>query len=81
MADKSVTAESMERFRRNAGKAQVADLLGKITGASTDLVSYDAVATRLRARQQIEMGTQMIPLCLPPFTFAWRIPSPSRKRE
>lgn len=52
----------MERFRRNAGKAQVADLMGKVTGADTDLVSYDAVATRLRARQQIEMGTRMVPL-------------------
>lgn len=62
MVEKAVTAESMERYRRNAGKAQVADLLGKITGASTDLVSYDAVATRLRARQQIEMGTRMVPL-------------------
>lgn len=62
MADKSVTAESMERFRRNAGKAQVADLMGKVTGANTDLISYDAVASRLRARQQIEMGTRMVPL-------------------
>ena len=62
MVEKSVTAESMERFRRSAGKAQVADLMGKVTGADTDLVSYDAVATRLRARQQIEMGTRMVPL-------------------
>ena len=52
----------MERFRRSAGKAQVADLMGKVTGSDTDLVSYDAVATRLRARQQIEMGTRMVPL-------------------
>jgi hypothetical protein len=52
----------MERFRRSAGKAQVADLMGKITGADTDLVSYDTVASRLRARQQIEMGTRMVPL-------------------
>jgi hypothetical protein len=52
----------MERYRRSAGKGQVADLLGKITGSNTDLVSYDAVANRLRARQQIEMGTRMVPL-------------------
>ena len=62
MPDKTLSAESMERYRRSAGKAQVADLLGKITGASTDLISYDAVANRLRARQQIEMGTRMVPL-------------------
>jgi hypothetical protein len=52
----------MERFRRSASKAQVADLMGKVTGADTDLVSYDVVASRLRARQQIEMGTRMVPL-------------------
>jgi hypothetical protein len=52
----------MERYRRSAGKAQVADLMGKVTGANTDLISYDAVASRLRARQQIEMGTRMVPL-------------------
>lgn len=62
MSEKAVTAESLDRYRRSAGKAQVADLLGKITGANTDLVSYDAVANRLRARQQIEMGTRMVPL-------------------
>ena len=62
MVDKAVTSESMERYRRSAGKAQVADLMAKITGSSTDLVSYDAVASRLRARQQIEMGTRMVPL-------------------
>ena len=62
MVEQSVTAESRERFRRSAGKAQVADLMGKVTGSDTDLVSYDAVATRLRARQQIEMGTRMVPL-------------------
>ena len=62
MPDRALSAESMERYRRSAGKAQVADLLGKITGASTDLISYDAVANRLRARQQIEMGTRMVPL-------------------
>ena len=62
MPDNNLSADSMERYRRSAGKAQVADLLGKITGANTDLVSYDAVANRLRARQQIEMGTRMVPL-------------------
>jgi len=62
MAYAPVTYESMERYRRNANKAQVADLLGKITGANTDLVSYDEVANRLRARQQVEMGTRTVPL-------------------
>lgn len=62
MPQAPVTYESMERYRRNAGKAQVADLLAKITGTNTDLVRYDEVANRLRARQQIEMGTRTVPL-------------------
>ena len=54
--------EARERFRRSVTHAQVADLLGLVTGADTDLVNYDEVAKRLRARQQIEKGTQMVPL-------------------
>ena len=38
------------------------DLLGLITGADRDLVSYDEVVTKLHARQQIEKGTEMVPL-------------------
>ena len=55
-------AEARERFRRSVTRAQMADLLGLITGAEKDLVSFDEVAGRLRARQQIEKGTQMVPL-------------------
>jgi hypothetical protein len=56
-------AEARERFRRSVTQAQVADLLGLVMGADDkDLVSYDEVAKRLRARQQIEKGTQMVPL-------------------
>ena len=62
MPETKVTSESLDRYRRSASKAQVADLLGMITGASTDLVSYDEVANRLRTRQQIEMGTRNVPL-------------------
>jgi len=54
--------EARERFRRSVTQAQMADLLGLITGAHTDLVSYDEVAKRLKAHQQIEKGTQMVPL-------------------
>ncbi|HAJ37043.1 MAG TPA: hypothetical protein DCL15_15285 [Chloroflexi bacterium] len=57
-----VNYDSLEKYRRNVGKAQVADLMAKMTGANVDLVSYDEVAKRIRARQQIEMGTQMVPL-------------------
>jgi hypothetical protein len=54
--------EARERFRRSVTQAQMADLLGLITGGEHDLVSYDQVANRVRARQQIERGTQMVPL-------------------
>jgi hypothetical protein len=40
----------------------MADLLALVTGAEADLVSYSEVANRLRARQQIEKGTQAVPL-------------------
>lgn len=54
--------EARERYRRSVTQAQIADLLAMITGAETDLVNYHEVANRLRARQQIEKGTQMVPL-------------------
>lgn len=55
-------AEARERFRRSVTQAQMSDLLGLVTGAERDLVSYDEVVAKLRARQQIEKGTQMVPL-------------------
>lgn len=58
----AVQYESLEKFRRNVNKAQIADLMAKITGGKVDLLSYDEVAKRIKSRQQIEMGTQMIPL-------------------
>lgn len=62
MPEAKVSYESLERFRQNTQKAQIADLMGRITGANTDLISYDEVAKRLRSRQQIEMGTRTVPL-------------------
>ncbi|GIV71085.1 hypothetical protein [Caldilinea sp.] len=58
----AVQYESLEKFRRNVSKAQIADLMAKMTGGKVDLLSYDEVAKRIKSRQQIEMGTQMIPL-------------------
>ncbi len=56
--------EARERFRRSVTQAQMADLLGLITGANKDLISYDEVANRLRAHHQVEAGTEMVPLDL-----------------
>ena len=55
-------AAAQERFRRELTKSQMADLLSMISGENTDLVQFDEVAKRLKARQRIEMGTQMVRL-------------------
>lgn len=54
--------DSSERYRRSLLNAQMSDLLGLIRGKNRDLASYEEVARRVKAYQQIEMGTQMIPL-------------------
>lgn len=54
--------ESGDRFRRSQRAAQMKDLLGLIRGKNTDLMSYEEVARRVKAYQQIEMGTQLVPL-------------------
>ncbi len=54
--------EASDRFRRVQIGAQVSDLLGLVRGKNTDLVSYEEVARRIKAYQQIEMGTKMVPL-------------------
>lgn len=56
------THDSSERFRRSLWSAQMKDLLGLIRGKNTDLVSYEEVARRVKAYQQVEMGTRMVPL-------------------
>lgn len=55
-------AEARERFRRSVTQAQMGDLLGLVTNAERDLVSYDEVVAKLQARQQIAKGTEMVPL-------------------
>lgn len=55
-------AEARERFQRSVVRAQLGDLMGMVSGHQTDLLSFDEVAKRLKARQQIEMGTQMVRL-------------------
>ena len=58
----SSNLDARERFRRSLTRAQMADLLALVTGGNSDLVSYHEVANHLKARQQIEMGTQMVSL-------------------
>lgn len=51
-----------ERYRRELTKAQLADLVRRLSGDDADLLHFDEVAKRLRSRQRIEKGTQMVPL-------------------
>ena len=62
MPEAYLRSSALQKYRRNVNKAQMADLLSLITGENTDLVRYDEVAKRLKARQQIDMGTQNVPL-------------------
>lgn len=55
---------AVEKYKRSRTSAQISDLLGLVTGEKTDLVSYDEVAKRLHARQQVEMGIQVVALDL-----------------
>jgi hypothetical protein len=55
-------AVAREHYKQNVQRAQMADLLGLITGRNTDLVSFEEVARKLKARQQVERGTEMVPL-------------------
>ncbi len=60
--DEYISSSSRERYRRQMNKAQMSDLLGLISGGQKDLVKYDEVAKRLRARQQVDLGVQHVPL-------------------
>jgi hypothetical protein len=62
MASPQQEARSREHYKQSVGRAQIGDLLGLITGRNTDLVSFEEVAKKLKARQQVEMGTQMVPV-------------------
>ena len=62
MNDARLRLSGQERYNRNLARAQVSDLLSLVKGNETDLVNYDEVTRRLRARQQVEMGTQWVPV-------------------
>ncbi|MDQ3248345.1 MAG: hypothetical protein M3Q45_03965 [Chloroflexota bacterium] len=62
MPSQQQVAVAREHFKRNVVRAQLSDLYGLMTGTETELLSFEEVAKRLRARQQIERGTQMVRL-------------------
>ncbi|RLT43320.1 MAG: hypothetical protein DWI57_04515 [Chloroflexi bacterium] len=55
-------AVARQHYSVSLRKAQLIDLMGLITGADTDLVSFDEVASRLKARQEISHRTEDVPL-------------------
>ena len=57
-----VLAESIDKYHRSVSRAQIAALMAKVSGGRNELLSYDEVARRLKAYQQKEMGTQLVPL-------------------
>lgn len=62
MSSPHQSAAAHERYRRELTKAQMADLLNRISGDEADLMQFDAVAKRLRTRQRIDKGTEMVRL-------------------
>ena len=55
-------AVARQHYAASLRKAQLIDLMGLITGADTNLVSFDEVADRLKARQEISHRTEDVPL-------------------
>lgn len=55
-------SEARERFKRSVVRAQLSDVMGLMTGEQNTLFSFEEVAKRVNARQQIERGTQMVRL-------------------
>jgi len=55
-------AVARQHYASSLLKAQLIDLMGLITGADTNLVSFDEVADRLKARQEISHRTEDVPV-------------------
>ncbi len=55
-------AIARERFERQTRKALIQDLLGRLAGKDTDLLSYEEVARRLRARSESQRKLEFVPL-------------------
>jgi len=62
MTNEYFEVAAREHYARSLRKAQLTDLLGLITGAETNLVSFDEVAQRLKARQEISRRIETVPL-------------------
>jgi len=63
VVDSRLRQEGTTRFQRYQTRAQVSDLLSRVTGdTDRDLIKFDEVAKRIKARQRFEKGIQSVPL-------------------
>ncbi|MDX1377318.1 MAG: universal stress protein [Anaerolineales bacterium] len=54
--------KAIQDFQSARQKAAVQEILARLTGKSTELLSYDEVAEKLKLRARMERGIQTIPL-------------------
>ncbi len=62
MEDRATYWQALNDFRRARGRANLEQLMAKITGASAELLSYEEVRQQLQARESIERGRREIPM-------------------
>lgn len=62
MNDAHLRLAAQERFNRSRWRAQLDNLLSFVSGQNKDLIPYEEVASRLKMRQQVEKGTESVPL-------------------
>ncbi|HKJ38909.1 MAG TPA: hypothetical protein VJ972_09045, partial [Anaerolineales bacterium] len=53
---------AIQDFQSARQKAGIQEILARITGKSTQLLSYDEVAEKLKLRARTERGVQHIPI-------------------
>ena len=60
--DATDLVEAIEDFRRARFRAKVEQVLARLTGESADLLEYEEVRKKLKARGQVSRGLQDIPI-------------------
>lgn len=62
MADLTLLSVAVQDFRRARRKASLEQIMARLTGKTTDLLSYDDVREKLHARQGVTQELREIPL-------------------
>lgn len=58
----SKRSQALADFQQARRRARVQEIMGRLTGASLDLLAFEEVRQQLRARQTFERGVRQIPL-------------------